>query len=83
MTHEALDKVIKEGIRLLELQNLNEEMVQVWINYSYNILDIISYNSFIKYQYHIFISELRSRNLPPYELLRKCVEYLIDSIPNL
>ena len=74
-------RVIKEGTSLVGDRNLNDSMFLIWLDYSRKMLDLVCRDSFVKYQYSTFAFQVMNSQLPAYEKLSKCVEYLIKMAP--
>lgn len=79
MINSALDDVIKEGLRLKMKANLNFEMVQIWTNYSMEIINLISRNNFIKYQYSTIVANALLGNDSPNNKIDACLRFLINN----
>lgn len=77
MNNKALDDVIKEGLRLLDKTNLTLGMVKVWASYSMDIINIISTNNYIKYQYSAKVNDALFGMESPHNRLKECLKFLI------
>lgn len=75
--NNALQQVIQEGIRLLREKGLNDAMFLIWLNYSHNMLSLITGNGVLVYQYSRVIANIPS-NQPPFEKLSTCIQFLIQ-----
>lgn len=79
--NSALQNVINEGISLMGRHDLSAEMYKIWVDYSLNILNLISDNPMIKYEYtSILMNQTQSNNTLPIKL-NKCIDYLINISP--
>ena len=79
--NNGIYRVIQEGTSLMGNKYLNEAMFMAWLDYSRKMLDLVSGNTFIKYQYSSFAFQVMNSPSTPFEKLSKCVEYLIRMIP--
>lgn len=79
MNNRPLDDVIKEGMRLMEKNTLNQEMVSIWAKYSLDIINLISKNSYINYQYSTMVANALLGTNPPYQKLDTCLRFLISN----
>lgn len=79
MNNRPLDDVIKEGMRLLEKPTLNQEMVGIWAKYSLDIINLISKNSYINYQYSTMVANALLSADPPYKKIDACLRFLISN----
>lgn len=75
--NNGIYRVINEGTTLMRNQYLNEAMFRTWLEYSLKMLDLVSSNSFAKYQYSSYALQVMNSTDTPYGKLSKCVEYLI------
>lgn len=72
-----LDGVIKQGLSLMRDRNLNENLFRCWLDYSRNILNMISTNPFITTNYMNVIVAASRPGLEPFQRLSMCLRYLI------
>lgn len=79
--NNGIYSVIKEGTSLMGNRNLNDALFLIWLDYSRKMLDLVCRDSFVKYQYSTFAFQVVSSQLPAYEKLSRCVEYLIKMAP--
>lgn len=73
--------VINDGIDLLKNPYFDNSMFLVWLDYSRKMLDLVSKNTMIKYQYASFLMPIVGSQESPDEKLRKCIDYLINILP--
>ena len=79
--NNGIYRVINEGTSLMGNKYLNEAMFMAWLDYSRKMLNLVSNNSFVKYQYSSFVYQMMHAQLSPYEKLSKCIDWLIRMIP--
>lgn len=78
MNKQALDDVLNEGMRLLRKTDLSSEMVEIWARYSMDIINLISKNNFLKYQYSSIVANAMLSNDNPNKKLDDCLRFLIS-----
>lgn len=79
MNGKAIDNVIQEGMRLMGKSNLNNKMVRIWAHYSMNIINLVSKNSFIKYQYSTIVANAILSKESPSRQIDACLRFLISN----
>lgn len=79
MNKQALDDVLNEGMRLLRKTDLSNEMVEIWARYSLDIINLISQNNFLKYQYSSIVANAMLSNDTPNKKLDDCLRFLISN----
>lgn len=79
--NNGIYRVIYEGTTLMGNQYLNEAMFRTWLEYSLKMIDLVSSNSFAKYQYSSYALQVMNSADTPYGKLSKCVEWLIKMLP--
>lgn len=79
MNNRALDDVISEGMRLIGKPDLNSIMVRIWASYSMDIINIISQNNFLKYQYSTIVANALLSDDIPSKKLDDCLRFLISN----
>lgn len=79
MNTRPLDDVLNEGMRLMGKTNLSHEMVKIWASYSMDIINIISQNSFLKYQYSTVVANALLSNDTPNKMMDDCLRFLISN----
>lgn len=70
---EAVDK----GIELMSTPNLNEDLFDIWLNYSQEILKISSNNPVFMSNYLRVILTAKTSSINTVERLSMCIKYLI------
>ena len=75
--NNGIYRVIHEGTSLMGKNSLNEAMFRTWLDYSLKMLDLVSSNTFIKYQYSSYALQVMNSPCTPIEKLNNCVEYLL------
>lgn len=79
MNKQALDDVLNEGMRLLRKTDLSNEMVEIWARYSLDIINLISQNNFLKYQYSSIVANAMLSNDNPNKKLDDCLRFMINN----
>lgn len=79
MNKQALDDVLNEGMRLIRKTNLSNEMVEIWARYSMDIINLISRNNFLKYQYSSIVANALLSIDTPKKKLDDCLKFLISN----
>ena len=79
MNKQALDDVLNEGMRLIRKTNLSNEMVEIWARYSMDIINLISRNNFLKYQYSSIVANALLSIATPKKKLDDCLKLLISN----
>lgn len=79
MNSKAIDNVIQEGMRLMEKSDLRYEMVRIWANYSMEIMNLVSQNSVIKYQYSTTVANAILGKDSPNQQIGICLRFLISN----
>lgn len=78
MNKRALDDVINEGMRLVGKLDLSPDMVSIWARYSMDILNLISQNNIVKYQYSTIVANALLSNDTPNKKMDDCLRFLIS-----
>ena len=73
--------VINDGFELLKNPYFDNNMFLVWLDYSRKMLDLVSQNIMVKYQYASFLMPIVRSQESPDVKLRKCIDYLINILP--
>lgn len=79
MNNRPIDDVLNEGMRLMKKIDLSNEMVEIWARYSMDIIDLISRNNFLKYQYSSIVANAMLSNDTPNKKLDDCLRFLISN----
>ena len=79
MNKQALDDVLKEGMRLIKKTDLSNEMVEIWARYSMDIINLISRNNFLKYQYSSIVANAMLSIDTPNKKLDDCLRFLFSN----
>lgn len=74
----AIQNVIEKGLDLMSQgANLREQTYNIWLEYSQNILNIVTKDTTFITNYYNVIMATYSPNLQPYQRLSMCLRYLI------
>lgn len=73
--------VINDGFELLKNPYFDNNMFLVWLDYSRKMLDLVSQNTMVKYQYSSFLMSIIGSNEDAKVKLQKCIDYLINILP--
>lgn len=73
--------VIQDGIELMKNPYFDENMFLAWMDYSRKMLNLVSKNTMVKYQYTTFLMSIRNSQDTPNVKLQKCIDYLINIAP--
>lgn len=79
MNNRPIDDVLNEGMRLMKKIDLSNEMVEIWARYSLDIINLISRNNFLKYQYSSIVANAMLSNDTPNKKLDDCLRFLISN----
>lgn len=79
MNNRPIDDVLNEGMRLMKKIDLSNEMVEIWARYSLDIINLISRNNFLKYQYSSIVANAMLSNDTPNKKLDNCLRFLISN----
>lgn len=79
MNNRPIDDVLNEGMRLMKKIDLSNEMVEIWVRYSLDIINLISRNNFLKYQYSSIVANAMLSNDTPNKKLDICLRFLISN----
>lgn len=79
MNNRPIDDVLNEGMRLMKKIDLSNEMVEIWARYSLDIINLISRNNFLKYQYSSVVADAMLSNDTPNKKLDDCLRFLISN----
>ena len=73
--------VIQDGINLMKNPYLDDNMFLAWLDYSRKMLNLVSKNAMIKYQYTTFLMSIINSQDTANVKLQKCRDYLINIAP--
>lgn len=79
MNNRPIDDVLNEGMRLMKKIDLSNEMVEIWARYSLDIINLVSRNNFLKYQYSSVVADAMLSNDTPNKKLDDCLRFLISN----
>lgn len=81
MNNEVIT-VIQDGIELMKNPYFGDNMFLAWMDYSRKMLDLVSKNAMIKYQYNTtFLMSIINSPDTANVKLQKCIDYLINIAP--
>ena len=78
--YQFLKEVVDTGIQLMR-QNPSEQMFVAWLEYSRRVLELSSKDDIQNLQvqsYASLVYLLQSQQLPPFEKLSRCIDFLIN-----
>ena len=73
--------VIQDGINLMKHPYFDENMFLAWMDDSRKMLNLVSKNAMVKYQYTTFLMSIINSKDTPNVKLQKCIDYLINIAP--
>lgn len=73
--------VIQDGINLMKNPYYDDNMFLAWMDYSRKMLNLVSKNAMVKYQYTTFLMSIINSQDAPNVKLQKCIDYLINIAP--
>lgn len=72
--------VIQDGINLMKNPYFDENMFLAWMDYSRKMLNLVSKNAMVKYQYTTFLMSIINSQDTVNVKLQKCIDYLIKIV---
>lgn len=78
-----IQQVIDQGLELMRKADITEDLYQAWIDYSRAMLNIATKNPAIYANYSTVILSATMPNIPIYQRLSMCIQYLIRILPIL
>ena len=73
--------VIQDGINLMRNPYCDVNMFLAWMDYSRKMLNLVSKNAMIKYQYTTFLMSIINSQDTANVKLQKCIDYLMNLAP--
>lgn len=68
-------------MNLMKNQYFGDNMILIWMDYSWKMFNLVSRNAMIKYQYITFLMSIISSQDKADVKLQKCIDYLIKIAP--